>query len=78
MAGGNWSDSWPGTTLEGEDDKVDMKEAYRMMNGVCEDEDEEDRDLNMQGVNVKTPEIYPPQRKKCKIQWATTNPMHEL
>ena len=55
---GNWSDSWPGTTKEGVDEKVDMIEAYEMMNGVCEDEDRK----NMQDVNVKIPEIYPPKR----------------
>ena len=30
---------------EGVDDKVDMIEAYVMMNGACKDE--EDRELNM-------------------------------
>ena len=45
VAEGNWSDSWSGTTSEGEDDKLNMIEAYRMMNGACEDE--EDRALNM-------------------------------
>ena len=46
-AEGKWSDSWLGTTLERVDDKVDMIDAYGMMNGVCEGEDEEDRELNM-------------------------------
>ena len=41
---GNWSDSWPSTLPEGVDDKVDEIEAYRMMNGTCEDE--EDNELN--------------------------------
>ena len=54
--------------LEGVDGKVDMIRAYGMMNGVFEEE-KEDKTLNMYGVDVKAPDVFPWKREEEGDTW---------
>ena len=62
VAEGSWSDSWPDTMQVEIEDQQDTVEAYEMMNGMCQDE--EVKGLNLQGVDVKTPDIFPWKKKE--------------
>ena len=48
-------DSWPGTMQEEVKDQMDTAEACKMMNGMYENEG--GKELNLEGVNIKTTEI---------------------
>ena len=62
VAEGSWLDLWPGTMQEEVEDQIYTVEAYKMMNGMCEDEGM--KELNLPGANVKTPDICPWKRKE--------------
>ena len=61
----SWLYSWPGTMQEEAEDQRYTVETYEMMNGICEDENV--KELNLYGVSVKTPDIFPARVKRNEI-----------